>query len=271
MPQHQLQFDVADLGGQVVELTRQSKERGPDDLGQSEGVIITKAHAKFSNFPGALSRNNAELGEVCPDRIQEHRALSHQQVARSMQYENTLLLLGLHRHEAHVGSGDGLADRLGVGGVVLLPFHIRLHLSWRDQPDFVTKRCDLTRPVMRCGTSLHTDQARLQLAEKAEHCTSPQLLLQNNRAISINAVELKDGLGDVDPECCNIHVDGSFSLLVANSTSMAQCDAVRVEPSTSSEERGLLRAGRLLASAHYETQPIHMHCQGNQRLWNRLA
>jgi hypothetical protein len=49
-------------------------------------------------------------------------------------------------------------------------------------------------------------------------------------------VKLENGLGEINPKCCNTHVDGSFHLLVSNSTSMAQCDAVRVEPSTPSDE-----------------------------------
>jgi len=36
-----------------------------------------------------------------------------------------------------------------------------------------------------------------------------------------------------------MHVDGSFALLVQNSTSMAHRDAAGLEPSTPSEENGL--------------------------------
>jgi len=112
-------------------------------LEQPEGAIITKAHDKFSNLPRPLSRNNTKLGEVCPDSIQDHRALWHQQFARPVQYDNTLLLL-CNRDKTHVRPCNCLADRLGVGSVVLLPFHIRLHVSRRDQSDFMTKRSNLS-------------------------------------------------------------------------------------------------------------------------------
>jgi hypothetical protein len=98
------------------------------------------------------------------------------------------------------------------------------------------KRRNLTRPVMRCGTGLHADQAGFQFRQEIQNSATAQLLLQNHNAIRVNAVKLKNKLCDVDPECCNLHVDGSFPLLVSNCTSMAHCDAVRVEPSTPSDE-----------------------------------
>ena len=83
---------------------------------------------------------------------------------------------------------------------------------------------------MRCGAGLHPDQARIQLAREVRHRTPAQLLLQNDGSIGINAVKLKDGLGQIDPERCDLPVGGSFPLLACDSTSMAHCDAVGVEP-----------------------------------------
>jgi len=65
---------------------------------------------------------------------------------------------------------------------------------------------------MKRRAGLHADQAGCKLAESVEHDTSPQLLLQNSHTVGINAVKLKNGLCNVDTECCKIHVDGSSPL-----------------------------------------------------------
>ena len=46
-----------------------------------------------------------------------------------------LVLPRLHRHEAHVRSAHGFADRLGIPGVILVAFHIRLHELRGNQLD----------------------------------------------------------------------------------------------------------------------------------------
>ncbi|RYH06634.1 hypothetical protein EU800_23150 [Tropicimonas sp. IMCC6043] len=48
------------------------------------------------------------------------------------------------------------------------------------------------------------------LVEEIEHRAPPKLLLQDDSATGIHPVKLKDRLGQVDPECCNFHVVGSF-------------------------------------------------------------
>jgi hypothetical protein len=101
----------------------------------------------------------------------------------------------------------------------------------------MAERRDLAGPEMRRRTGLHADQAAVKLPEKAENSASPQLLLQHDGASGINAVKLEIGRGQIDPECCNLHVDGSFPLLVFDSTSLAHRDAVGVEPSTPSGQR----------------------------------
>jgi len=77
-----------------------------------------------------------------------------------------------------------------------------------------------------------------------EHRAPAQLLLQDDGTGRVDAVKLKHGLGQIDPQCSNLHVGDSFPLLVPNSTSMAHRDAVRVEPSTPSERLSLRPVGR---------------------------
>lgn len=74
-----------------------------------------------------------------------------------MQRQDRLLLDGLDRHEAHVRSRGGFADRLGVGRVVLVRLHVRLDELRCNQPNRVSHALELTSPVVRAGLSLHAD------------------------------------------------------------------------------------------------------------------
>ena len=62
-------------------------------------------------------RDNAELGKVRPDRINHCGLLADEQMAGAVKHQATLLLRRLCWHEAHVGSGDRLANRLSVSHV----------------------------------------------------------------------------------------------------------------------------------------------------------
>jgi hypothetical protein len=46
--------------------------------------------------------------------------------------------------------------------IILLPLHERLHISWRDQPNFVSPLPDLTAPKMLAATSFHNDSTGWQ-------------------------------------------------------------------------------------------------------------
>ena len=74
------------------------------------------------------------LGQEAPKRVDELGPLPHEQIARSEYRGAGLLLLALHSHKPHVRSLGRLADRLRIGGIVLLPFDERLHISRRDEP-----------------------------------------------------------------------------------------------------------------------------------------
>ena len=114
-----------------------------------------------------------------------------------------LLLRRLGWHEPHVGYGDGFADRLSVSHVVLLPFDVRLQVSWRHQSDGMAERIELTRPMVRRGASLDANQAWWQLLEERQDSAPLQLAADEHLARSINAVHLEDRLGDDETDCRN--------------------------------------------------------------------
>jgi hypothetical protein len=64
---------------------------------------------------------------------------------------------------------------------------------------------ELTRPVVRRGTSFHAHQARRQRLEKCHHLASPKLLPDNHLLRRINTVNLEHVLGDIQTDRGNVH------------------------------------------------------------------
>ncbi|MGY4408147.1 hypothetical protein ACVIYL_008950 [Bradyrhizobium sp. USDA 3315] len=89
------------------------------------------------------------FGEVGTQSLDHLGALSHHEVARPKYDRGSLLLPALEGNKAHRRSLGRLTDRLGISGVVLLPPHRRLHISWRKEANRVTELADLARPMMR--------------------------------------------------------------------------------------------------------------------------
>ena len=80
-------------------------------------------------------------------------------MARPVKHQTALLLDRLGRHEPHVGSRDGLTNRLRVRAIVLLPLDVRLHIGRRHQSHRMPQRLQL-------ADQWFDDQAWRQLLEK---------------------------------------------------------------------------------------------------------
>ena len=119
----------------------------------------------------------------------------------AMKRQTTLLLGGLGRHEPHVWSGDRLANRFRVGGIILLSLHIGLHVGRRHQAHGVAKGLKFARPMMRRGASFDTNQARRHLLEESQNVAALQLTADDHLAVSINAMDLKNRLRDIETDC----------------------------------------------------------------------
>src|SRR5271165_3337791 len=109
-------------------------------------------------------------------------------MARPMEHQAALLLGSLGCNEPHIGSGDGFANRLSIGHVVLLPFDVGLHIGRRHQTHRMTKSLELTRPIVRRGASLDANQAWWQLLKESQHRPPLQLTTGDHLAGSVNAV-----------------------------------------------------------------------------------
>ena len=115
----------------------------------------------------------------------------------AMQHHYALLLNRFRLDEAHRWPADRLADGLGIGGVVFLPLDIGLDVGRRHQPHVVAERQQFARPVVRGGAGLDADQAARQLGEKPQQPRAPQPLADDNLSLGVNAVHLKNRLGNV--------------------------------------------------------------------------
>ena len=112
-----------------------------------------------------------------------------------MQQRRRLLLCRLDRHKSHRRALNRLANRFGIGRIVLVALDVRLHVLRRHQPHLMAQRAELARPVMRRCTRFQTDHTAWNAAEERQHLPAPQSLAQNRRTLCINAVNLKNMLG----------------------------------------------------------------------------
>lgn len=102
-----------------------------------------------------------------------------------------LRFLALHEHEPHRRTLGGLADRLGIGGIVLLALDERLDLGGWDQPHLMAQFADLAAPEVGAAAGFHRHDAGPQLPKEGQNLISPQLLVQNRPPRGVGAMRLK--------------------------------------------------------------------------------
>src|ERR1700731_4987558 len=122
-----------------------------------------------------------------------------------MYRQRRLLLRRLDRHEPHRRPGYRFANRFRIGSVGLPALYIRFYVSRRHQPHLMTELDKLARPVMRRAARLDADQASRQLSEKWQHLRPSKRPTNNDLTGCINAVDLKNALGQVEADRGNLH------------------------------------------------------------------
>ena len=83
-------------------------------------LILDSLH-KLRNVSRPFGHDDAELGQMAAQGIDDLGPLPHQQIAGPEYDRCGLGLLALGRHEAHGRALGRLADRLRIGRIVLLP------------------------------------------------------------------------------------------------------------------------------------------------------
>ena len=147
--------------------------------------------------------DNPKLGKMGANGIDHRGLLADEQVPGTVQRQAALLPWRFGRHEPHVRPADRLTNRLGISGIVLMPLHIGLHVGRRHQAHGVAKGLKFARPMMRRGASFDTNQARWQLLKESQDVAALQLAADDHLAVSINAMDLKNRLRDIETDCCD--------------------------------------------------------------------
>src|ERR1022692_3180256 len=142
------------------------------------GVITVEAR---SNDAGAHHRWNEYQGTET--RQQPNLQPMHRQ--------DRLLLDALDRYEAHARPAHRLADRFGIGDIVFVRLHVRLHKLRRHQTHRMSKAVQRACPVMRTRAGLHTNHARRQISKKYCHLRAPQLFAKHRLTPFIDPMHLE--------------------------------------------------------------------------------
>ena len=143
-----------------LKLRRQYDEAGVSINWQARILLARNDLQQLLDPFAPLRSHNAELGQMRPQGIDYLGPLPHQKVARPMQHQPALLLDRFDLHKPHGRPPHRLADRLGVGGIVLVALDIGLHVFRRHQSHLVAKLRQFTRPIMGRRAGLHADKAR---------------------------------------------------------------------------------------------------------------
>src|SRR3954463_11561507 len=97
---------------------------------------------------GSFGHDKAELGQMPAQGIDDLGPLPHQEIAGPEHESGGLGLLAFGSHEAHGRALGGLADRLGIRGIVLLPLDEWLDVRRREQPHPPPEHAELAPPKM---------------------------------------------------------------------------------------------------------------------------
>ena len=169
----------------------------------------------------ALGADDAELRQMGPQRVDQHRPLPDQQLPCPMHRQNRLLLGRLHRDEPHRRPAHRLANRLGIRRVVLVALDVGLDVLRRHQPDLMAQRRNRPRPVVRRRTRLHADKAPRQSLEEPQNLNAAHRFTDHHGAARIDAMDLKNVLGQINSDRRNLAHGWLPPLVILDDTILA--------------------------------------------------
>ena len=104
---------------------------------------------------------------------------------------------------------------ISTGGVGLASFDVWLDVNRRHQFHLMTQRLELARPEVARAARLDTDETGLQLGEERHHLAPAQRSPDDDLAGAVDAVDLKNVLGQIEADGADIH-NGWLLLLVVD-------------------------------------------------------
>src|SRR3954471_15861261 len=182
----------------------------------------------------ALACNQAILGQMTADGVDDLRALAHQQIAGPEHDGRCLLGLTLDGDETHGRALGRFADRFGICGIVLLPLDERLHVSRRNQPHLVPQLGDLTCPVVSARARLHGDKTARLRGEEGEHLIAPQPLAEQDSPETLAPCAWNTFLARSNPIVLTSVTDASLQVAVDTTTLARRCRRGASTPSPKS-------------------------------------
>src|SRR5688500_6486676 len=103
---------------------------------------------------------------MAADSIDDLGALAYRHLADPVDHQHLLLLRALDGHEAHSGPGHGLADRLGIGSVILVSLDVWPHVLSRHEAHLMAHAEEQAPPMVRPRARFHSDEAGRQPPEE---------------------------------------------------------------------------------------------------------
>jgi hypothetical protein len=198
MPGHDAFFGRGDCRADGPHLINKSMQHLPSQIWQTI-LSVVQRRDRGAHPARATSSDDAKLGEMTAQRIDQHRSLADQKVAHFVQHQNGLLVDGLDGDKTHRRPSYRLCDRLGIGGIGLAALHVWLDISWRHQSNRVPQPGQFPSPMMRGSASLHADKAAWQRSKEPQHLSSARLLAHQHLSRVVSAVNLEDVLREVQP------------------------------------------------------------------------
>ena len=189
--------EVTQLLGKAVQLGAEAWAQAVVSILQDLRQAPLHGRAPLRDLDAVLQQQAANLVDLRGTPI-------HGQAAHAMDGLDVLLRDRLDGDEAHVRALCGLADRLGIGRVVLVRLHERLDELRRDQAYLVPIGAEQPRPVVRAPARLHRDRAGRQIGNEFAQTRPGQLLAQHLPPVAIDAKQVEAALGQIDTQ----HLDG---------------------------------------------------------------
>jgi hypothetical protein len=150
----------------------------------------------------ALWHRDTELQQDAPQVIRQGNALADQQLPRSLDRLQPLLLNRLHRRILDVGAARCLGNGQGVIAVRLVALPERRHGLRRNNPHLVPQAHRCPSPVVRTRTRLEGNQRRLLLSEELRELRARQRTVHELFAAARYHGHLDHVLCEIDPDCC---------------------------------------------------------------------
>jgi len=205
VPGENLGFELPDLRLQRLEVIEQPIHQDKEAAWQIAAGILDQGGYAFGDVRYALRNDQAELRQQAPDLIGLCCACTNKTLADPVHRQHRLLLHVLDGHKTHGGASYSLADGLGICGNMLVAFDVGLHELRRHQPNRVPHALELARPVMCAAAGFHAHQYRRQVREEGCHPLTLKGLVEKLLAMGIHPVDLKDVLGQINPDGRRLH------------------------------------------------------------------